>query len=858
MRETKHLLLFALVQLFSFFILASSNSHLQFINEPMSRLVKISEGRVVFRCDASPPGSIIRWLHNGHPVMHNRWIKVAGQKLTILLGKMDNVTSTGPSDLPQSDHYFQCEIRFKGKALVSAPAKLIIATVDQFPNQPDVHISAIVGNTAVIPCDPPYSVPAVITEFLFNDTTITRSRGNRHLMDSGDLQIFNVGHHDSGEYTCVANNPFLAEKVVAKKKVILHVVDPLEPRPTTITKSPRSKVSVAFGSNITLECAAAGHPTPTVTWRKHHGRLPHERHQLIGGNLHLIGVRREDGGKYYCEAENSISNSELRITELEIQETPQILKSLKNVNLEVGDNLTLACQVRGHPKPTLKWFHNGKEMVADYKKSHLVIPHVGYKHSGIYQCLATNVLGTTYEFAIVTVTSGNETASFEGRDEYDDYDSDDSHHHHKTPSSVDQDANEDSKFDTGRESSHSSKPYGRKRHKKKHSKGVKLIPPSKPDITRLSNTSVMVRWTVGNGGLPINFFKVQYKEVGKRKSDWMTIDEDIASHIHSYAVTGLRTGGAYRFRIAAVYSNHDNKAGPISTKYVLYKDPPMEKPSIGPIISFAEAVSPSAITLHWEYNDADSVTIEGFFIHYRATHTAGKYLKVTVLGSNTRSHIISHLLPDTGYDIKMQCFNIAGTSDFSNIYTSKTKISEVMTNARNRNSKSHQEEDDMVMSNLENDSSTAAGNSNSLFIIVGGVVGVLLICSVCCVCLFIRQRKSRRPHHDHVSERENHHKTGNGHISSNGYIPVANKININVNPLSHLNISTEKMEEMQDIVSNNNEIIRLQTFSANTVPHEEPLLTGTERESSMNENGKASSVISQSNSDSSSDLPTDL
>lgn len=71
---------------------------------------------------------------------------------------------------------------------------------------------------------------------------------------------------------------------------------------------------------------------------------------------------------------------------------------------------------------------------------------------------------------------------------------------------------------------------------------VKLIPPSKPDITRLSNTSVMVRWTVGNGGLPINFFKVQYKEVGKRKSDWMTIDEDIAAHIHSYAVTGLRTG----------------------------------------------------------------------------------------------------------------------------------------------------------------------------------------------------------------------------------------------------------------------------------------------------------------------------
>lgn len=48
-----------------------------------------------------------------------------------------------------------------------------------------------------------------------------------------------------------------------------------------------------------------------------------------------------------------------------------------------------------------------------------------------------------------------------------------------------------------------------------------------------------------------------------------------------------------------------------------------------------------------------------------------------------------------------------------------------------------------------------------------------------------------------MSDRENHHKTGNGHIASNGYIPVANKININVNPLTHLNIeSTEKIEEV--------------------------------------------------------------
>lgn len=78
-------------------------------------------------------------------------------------------------------------------------------------------------------------------------------------------------------------------------------------------------------------------------------------------------------------------------------------------------------------------------------------------------------------------------------------------------------------------------------------------------------------------------------------------------------------------------------------------------------------------SISFQHEQKPSVPVVGYFIHYRATHTAGKYLKVTVLGSSTRSHTVTHLLPETGYDMKMQSFNDAGTSEFSNIYTSKTK-----------------------------------------------------------------------------------------------------------------------------------------------------------------------------------------
>lgn len=47
---------------------------------------------------------------------------------------------------------------------------------------------------------------------------------------------------------------------------------------------------------------------------------------------------------------------------------------------------------------------------------------------------------------------------------------------------------------------------------------------------------------------------------------------------------------------------------------------------------------------------------------------------VCVLSSGDRYwHSISHLQPETSYDIKMQCFNEGGESEFSNVMICETK-----------------------------------------------------------------------------------------------------------------------------------------------------------------------------------------
>lgn len=149
---------------------------------------------------------------------------------------------------------------------------------------------------------------------------------------------------------------------------------------------------------------------------------------------------------------------------------------------------------------------------------------------------------------------------------------------------------------------------GRK-NRGRHKGTAEMIPPSKPTISRLNDESVMVRWTVpDNNGLPIQFFKVQYRELGPanhngthKGSKWRTTNADIPPHIRSYEVNNLKPDYSYRFRIAAVYSNNDNKLGPNSAKFHLTKaDFFLRNPLPVPRLTRTEAADYSSITIYWE------------------------------------------------------------------------------------------------------------------------------------------------------------------------------------------------------------------------------------------------------------------
>lgn len=72
-----------------------------------------------------------------------------------------------------------------------------------------------------------------------------------------------------------------------------------------------------------------------------------------------------------------------------------------------------------------------------------------------------------------------------------------------------------------------------------------LPSPLRPEVTRLSDSSVLVQWLmplVPSTG-PVHMFKLQYKEVvDDQTSSWLVLDDDISYALRMFEVSNLKPG----------------------------------------------------------------------------------------------------------------------------------------------------------------------------------------------------------------------------------------------------------------------------------------------------------------------------
>ncbi|KAK6299627.1 hypothetical protein J4Q44_G00296600 [Coregonus suidteri] len=503
-----------------------------------------------------------------------------------------------------------------------------------------------------------------------------------------NLLIDAAGEGDSGTYECHAANGIGSESAAT----VLYDVLVFEPPQVTVELQQQE---VLWGESVRFSCQARGKPAPSVVWL-HNARplATSPRHRLSARVLRVINVGPQDDGLYQCMAENGVGSSQAatRLVTLPTSnpsrsgKLPSSLRPLSPDKVlreqapvkpgAMGSVLTLDCSelpgqisvaeapvILSQPRTvkadfydlTWKPRHDGGSPVVEYivKYRKIEDPPGEWTSSSISGSLHKLTLAKLQPASLYEVEMSAKNCAGLGQ-----------------PAMM--------TFRTGKGRKG---PGGQNEPPKTPAvPSPRLSPPEAPDkptISTATETSAYVTWIPrGNRGFPIQSFRVEFKKLkGKGGGEWEVAVTNIPPQRLSVEITGLEKGMSYKFRVLAVNVIGASPPSVPSKAYtVVGGGRPNERPVDGPYITYNEAINETTIILKWTYTAVNNTPVYGFYIFYRPTDSDNDSdYKKDVVEGDRYWHSITDLQPETAYDIKMQCFNEGGESEFGNVVILETK-----------------------------------------------------------------------------------------------------------------------------------------------------------------------------------------
>ncbi|XP_015676807.1 brother of CDO [Protobothrops mucrosquamatus] len=525
-----------------------------------------------------------------------------------------------------------------------------------------------------------------------------------------NLLIDAISEEDSGTYSCMADNG--VRKAAAS--VILYNVQVFEPPEVSMELS---QEIITWGQSAKFTCRVRGNPQPSVVWLRNAVPLfSSHRMQLSRKALRLSSVGPEDEGIYQCMAENEVGSAQamiqLRVSQPEISQMSQqgpagdsAQSATSSTRFTNSEKMLKEKAVLLKSKPTVPTASvqcTSKELVSPAEAPVILSSPRTTKTDG-YELLwrprhdnKTPILYYIVKYRKVMNFSDNWIIRDVPANQY-----------HLSLTKLDPGSLYEVEmaayncagegqtamvtFRTGRrpkpdivaskEQQFPKDDPGIGARSSNQSDNNRLSPPEAPDrptISVASETSAYVTWIPrGNGGFPIQAFRVEYKKL-KKLGDWMLARSDIPPSRLSVEIKDLEKGTSYKFRVRALNILGESEPSAASKPYVVsgYSNRAYERPVAGPYITFTDAINETTIMLKWMYIPAsnNNTPIHGFYIYYRPTDSDNDSdYKKDVVEGDRYWHSISHLQPETSYDIKMQCFNEGGESEFSNVMMCETK-----------------------------------------------------------------------------------------------------------------------------------------------------------------------------------------
>ncbi|XP_071044210.1 nephrin-like [Parasteatoda tepidariorum] len=238
---------------------------------------------------------------------------------------------------------------------------------------------------------------------------------------NGAVLYFNhVSRHDSGAYTCIAQNVEGSTSATLTLNVLY---------PASVTNV-TTNVEVAEGDTTQLECTAEGKPLDenAIIWMREGLSLKSSSTDIGRSVLILNNVTRKDGGVVECVANNNVGHPSRRKAQITVLYRPIILKNLLHRKVATGEREygEISCFAEGYPEVTFTWSFNGSTInsvhldsmkyslkqnlnTQNQWSSTLTIRNVVEADYGVYTCIAGNSMGHDFITFNLVKRSGPES-----------------------------------------------------------------------------------------------------------------------------------------------------------------------------------------------------------------------------------------------------------------------------------------------------------------------------------------------------------------------------------------------------------------------------------------------------------------
>uniref|UniRef100_A0A3B5LKZ5 Hemicentin 1 n=1 Tax=Xiphophorus couchianus TaxID=32473 RepID=A0A3B5LKZ5_9TELE len=370
-------------------------------NSPLQE--RVLNQRIAFPCLAKLPKPVIRWLRNGVELTGNEpGVSILDDGTLLILAAVSPLDDgeyvcTAANDAGSTEKKYQLRV-----------------------NPPDFRDGDTPGNVSVIlnepislVCDVTGSPKPIITWFKDGTPQVVASNSIQILDMGKSLKLLRAETVDAGSYNCKAIN-------IAGSREKVFGLDVLPP--TIVGSGSPMDVSAILKQELTLECKVHGSPFPTIQWYK-------ERLVFLGDpNLEVINngqvlriksARLGDQGRFQCSVINT-AGKQSKDFNLSVYPPAIIGGNLTtDVTALLDTMVTLGCEVRGVPHPTITWYRRGEAIMSSRQAQYLErgirlkIPRVQASDAGQYTCKVNNVAGSaekSFELDVYppTITGGED------------------------------------------------------------------------------------------------------------------------------------------------------------------------------------------------------------------------------------------------------------------------------------------------------------------------------------------------------------------------------------------------------------------------------------------------------------------